>query len=150
MADSQKQNIINSIFSKKNSKSSAQLGEIYVSHIKVWEDDDGGGKKPRYLIVSVTNDGYGFIRKAKLNINGSFSVGKIWRLEEMCGVKIVNPLEFTFTIRKIYRWQSEKEADQATFLKALIRLFRTITNRTAALKLEGTETLGIGRWILTR
>lgn len=36
------------------------------------------------------SNGSGFIHKSKLNTNGTFSVGKTWKLRELRGVQIVN------------------------------------------------------------
>lgn len=42
------------------------------------------------LTVVEANSGQGFIHKAKLNNNGSFSVGKTWRLAELRGLEVLN------------------------------------------------------------
>lgn len=39
---------------------------------------------------SEASDGTGCIHKSKLNTNGSFSVGKTWKLSELRGVEVVN------------------------------------------------------------
>lgn len=51
MAD-QRETIIASVFSRRNAAGS--LEETYVSHIKIWEDagPEGGGRKPRYILLS--------------------------------------------------------------------------------------------------
>ena len=48
MAD-QRQKIIASVFSRRNA--SGNLEETYVSHVKIWEDAEGG-RKPRYILLS--------------------------------------------------------------------------------------------------
>lgn len=40
-------------------------------------------------LVEASN-GSGFIHKSKLNTNGSFSVGKTWRLAELHGIQVLN------------------------------------------------------------
>lgn len=40
--------------------------------------------------VSEASNGHGFIHKSKLNANGTFSVGKTWKLEDLRGIEIVN------------------------------------------------------------
>ncbi|KAF9015545.1 exocyst complex component, sec3 subunit [Cyathus striatus] len=136
MAD-QRQNIISSVFSKRNA--SGSLEETYVSHVKIWEDagTEGGGRKPRYILLSQANNGTGFIHKSKLNTNGTFSVGKTWKLAELRAIQVLNPLAFNITLSRTYRWQTENQIDQANFLEALIRLFHTITQGSAPLHLEG-------------
>lgn len=104
--DSVRQRIISSVFSRRNATGGAE--EVYVAHVKVFEDaaEDDGGRKPRYIIISRKNlytvrvtiltttaeagSRSGFIHKSKLNANGSFSVGKSWRLAELRGVEVVN------------------------------------------------------------
>jgi hypothetical protein len=49
--DYTKQRIIASVFDKRNS--GAAIQEIYVGHIKIWEDaGEDSGKKPRYILLS--------------------------------------------------------------------------------------------------
>ncbi|KAG6830301.1 hypothetical protein H0H92_001379 [Tricholoma furcatifolium] len=86
----QRQRIIASVFSRRNA--TGGLEETYVSHVKIWEDagPEGGGRKPRYILLSQASNGSGFIHKSKLNTNGTFSVGKTWRLPELRAVHVVN------------------------------------------------------------
>jgi exocyst complex component 1 len=102
MAD-QRQRIIASVFSRRNAL--GDLEETYVSHVKIWEDAEGG-RKPRYILLSrmcsqlsplsdsiyflsEASNGGGYIHKSKLNTNGTFSVGKTWRLAELRGIQVV-------------------------------------------------------------
>lgn len=48
--DRARQRIIASVFDKRNA--GADVQESYVAHIKIWEDSDGQGKKPRYILIS--------------------------------------------------------------------------------------------------
>jgi len=78
-----------------------------VAHIKIWEDagPEGGGRKPRYILLSgkynictaldvdidialESSNGSAFIHKSKLNSNGTFSVGKTWRLPEVRAIQV--------------------------------------------------------------
>ncbi|KAF8078783.1 exocyst complex component, sec3 subunit [Lyophyllum atratum] len=135
MAD-QRQKIIASVFSRRNATGS--LEETYVSHVKIWEDagPEGGGRKPRYILLSQANNGSGFIHKSKLNTNGTFSVGKTWRLPELRAIQVVNPLSFNITLSRTYRWQTENQGDQSSFLEALVHLFHTVAPGSS-LQLEG-------------
>ena len=47
MAD--RERIIASVFSRRNA--SGRLEESYVSHVKVWEEAEGG-RKPRYILLA--------------------------------------------------------------------------------------------------
>ncbi|OSD03282.1 hypothetical protein PYCCODRAFT_1434698 [Trametes coccinea BRFM310] len=133
-SDSIRQRIISSVFTKLN-------GESYAGHIKIWEEApaDEGGKKPRYIILSQANDSQGFIHKSKLNANGSFSVGKTWRLNELRGIEVLNPLAFNITMSRTYRWQTENQTDQSNFLTSLVQLFRIVTGGNAPLELIGVR-----------
>lgn len=42
------------------------------------------------IVFPESNGGAGFIHKSKLNSNGSFSVGKTWKLSELRGVEVLN------------------------------------------------------------
>ncbi|KAE9408272.1 hypothetical protein BT96DRAFT_914199 [Gymnopus androsaceus JB14] len=132
-----KNRIIESVFSRRNAAGS--LEESYVSHVKIWEDagPEGGGRKPRYILLSQANNGSGFIHKSKLNTNGTFSVGKTWRLAELRGLSVIGPLAFNITLSRTYRWQTESQPEQDEFIKATIQLFQSVTGGSAPLRLEG-------------
>ncbi|KAK2461629.1 hypothetical protein APHAL10511_006092 [Amanita phalloides] len=128
----ERQRIITSVFSRRNAQ--GVLEETYVSHVKIWEESDGG-KKLRYILLSQAGSGTGYMHKSKLNSNGSFSVGKTWLLSDLRALHVLNPLSFNITLSRTYRWQTENQTDQINFLHSLIRLFRTGTS--TPLRLEG-------------
>ncbi|PBL01169.1 exocyst complex component sec3 subunit [Armillaria gallica] len=143
----QRQRIIDSVFSRRNA--SGSIEESYVSHIKILEDSpETGGTKPRYILLSQTINGNGFLHKSKLNTNGTFSVGKTWRLPELRAVQVTSVQSFNITLSRTYRWRTENAADQVKFLEALIPLFHTVTGGKAPLQVEGfpsTEDIPQGR-----
>ncbi|KAJ7706358.1 exocyst complex component sec3 subunit [Mycena rosella] len=126
MAD-QRQTIISSVFSRRNA--AGVLEESYVAHVKIWEDagSEGGGRKPRYILLSQASNGNGFLHKSKLNTNGSFSVGKTWRLPELRALQVIDGSSFNITLSRTYRWETEKPEDQLQFLESLIQLFRAVS-----------------------
>ncbi|XP_006453994.1 hypothetical protein AGABI2DRAFT_61670 [Agaricus bisporus var. bisporus H97] len=130
-----KQSIIASVFSRRNA--TGNFEETYVSHIKIWEDAGPEGRKARYILLSQASNGNGFLHKSKHNNNGSFSVGKTWRLAELRGLQALGPLAFNITLSRTYKWQTESAIDQNNFLSALIRLFRQFSGTSAPLRLEG-------------
>lgn len=92
-------------------------------------------------------EGEGLIHKSKMNSNGTFSVGKTWRLNELRGVEVTDvsctfvswshcvltptqPLTFNVTLARAYRWQTEKASEQVEFLHALVDLFRSVSGGT--------------------
>lgn len=122
--DSDRQRIISSVFNRRNAAGSE---ETYVSHVKIWEDaGPEADLKPRYILLARNSDGHCFIHKSKMNSNGTFSVGKTWKLNELRAVEVVNPLAFNITLARTYRWQTEHSNEQLAFLHALVDLFRTI------------------------
>ncbi|KAI6108443.1 exocyst complex component Sec3-domain-containing protein [Pisolithus croceorrhizus] len=134
--DHTRQRIISSVFDKRNAGASVQ--ESYVAHVKIWEDTgEGQGKKPRYILLSRASDSTGFVHKSKLNTNGSFSVGKTWRLAELRGIEVVNPTFFNITLGRTYKWQAENPVDQSAFIHALIDLFRSLVG--GHLQLQGVN-----------
>lgn len=136
--DHTKQRIIASVFDKRNS--GAAIQETYVGHIKIWEDaGEDSGKKPRYILLSQGSDGTGFLHKSKLNTNGSFSVGKTWKLSELRGIEVLNPASFNITLARTYKWQTENHLDQANFISAAVKLFYLVTNGTSTLHLVGVR-----------
>ncbi|KAG2120700.1 exocyst complex component Sec3-domain-containing protein [Suillus discolor] len=136
--DHTKQRIIASVFDKRNT--GAAIKETYVGHIKIWEDaGEDSGKKPRYILLSQGSDGTGFLHKSKLNTNGSFSVGKTWKLSELRGIEVSNPASFNITLARTYKWQTENHLDQANFISAAVKLFYIVTNGTGTLHLVGVR-----------
>ncbi|KAG2159680.1 exocyst complex component Sec3-domain-containing protein [Suillus bovinus] len=136
--DHTKQRIIASVFDKRNS--GADIQETYIGHIKIWEDaGEDSGKKPRYILLSQGSDGSGFLHKSKLNTNGSFSVGKTWKLSELRGIEVSNPVSFNITLARTYKWQTENHLDQANFISAAVKLFYIVTNGTGTLHLVGVR-----------
>ncbi|KAJ1301562.1 hypothetical protein OPQ81_008810 [Rhizoctonia solani] len=110
--------------------------EDYVSHIKIWEENvpttgqaptDEGALKPRYILLTISMNGKGFIHKSKRNTNGTFSVGKTWKLEELKGVEVLGPRAIAITMSRVYRWQTEKEREQIAFLESTVQLFYRVT-----------------------
>ncbi|KAI6153692.1 exocyst complex component Sec3-domain-containing protein [Pisolithus tinctorius] len=123
--DHTRQRIITSVFDKRNA--GAAIQESYVAHVKIWEDaGEGQGKKPRYILLSRASDSTGFIHKSKLNTNGSFSVGKTWKLAELRGIEVFNPIFFNITLGRTYKWQTENPVDQSAFIHAVVDLFRSL------------------------
>ncbi|KIY45788.1 hypothetical protein FISHEDRAFT_48677 [Fistulina hepatica ATCC 64428] len=125
MSDQQRATIIASVLNRRNA--AGNLEETYVSHVKIWEDSPEG-RKPRYILLSEASNGSGFIHKSKMNTNGTFSVGKTWKLADLRAVVVVNPTSFNVTLGRTYRWQTEDATDQANFVEALVRLFKTLTS----------------------
>ncbi|KAH7885936.1 exocyst complex component Sec3-domain-containing protein [Phlebopus sp. FC_14] len=120
-SDRIRQRIITSVFDKRNAGTA--ILESYVAHIKIWEDaGEGQGKKPRYILLSRASDNTGLIHKSKLNTNGSFSVGKTWKLSELRGIEVVNPMSWNITLARTYKWQTESHVDQSTFIRSLVDL----------------------------
>ncbi|KAI9461762.1 exocyst complex component Sec3-domain-containing protein [Boletus coccyginus] len=123
--DRARQRIVASVFDKRNA--AADVLESYVAHIKIWEDaGEEQGKKPRYIILSRATDNSGFIHKSKLNTNGSFSVGKTWKLAELRSIQVVNSGSFNITLARTYKWQTENAVDQTAFVRAIVDLFRAL------------------------
>ena len=110
------------------------------------------------LVIEATS-GSGFIHKSKLNTNGTFSVGKTWRLAELRAINVISvcvlaafsyqrftvqqPLAFNLTLSRTYRWQTENREDQVNFLDDLVRLFHTVTNGQTSLQLDGVQNFNI-------
>ncbi|GJJ09890.1 hypothetical protein Clacol_004114 [Clathrus columnatus] len=79
-----KAKIIASVFTKRSPP------ETYICHVKIWEDTEDGTRKPRYLLLSRNSTDDGFIHKSKMNTNGTFSIGKTWRLIELRAVEVTD------------------------------------------------------------
>jgi hypothetical protein len=53
----------------------------------------------------------------------------------------LQPISFNITLSRTYRWDTESRDDQAQFLQAIVRLFRTETRGAAPLHLDGVPEL---------
>ncbi|GJJ15524.1 hypothetical protein Clacol_009802 [Clathrus columnatus] len=115
-----KAKIIASVFTKRSPP------ETYICHVKIWEDTEDGTRKPRYLLLSRNSTDDGFIHKSKMNTNGTFSIGKTWRLIELRAVEVTDPNNFTLTLGRAYRWQAEDSKQQSEFVGAVVNTFRTL------------------------
>jgi hypothetical protein len=75
-----------------------------------------------------------------MNSNGTFSVGKTWKLNELRAVEVVTvsyasillpypvltrkqPSSFNITLARTYMWQTEQANEQLEFLHLLVDLF---------------------------
>ncbi|KZO92800.1 hypothetical protein CALVIDRAFT_601259 [Calocera viscosa TUFC12733] len=121
--------IIRSLFSKRWADGS--LEETYVSHLLILENvagEDGTSDiKKRYLLLSINRSGRGIVHKAKENSNGTFSVGKTWKLEELQAVEAHTAISFSLKFSRRYKWNTTNEREQAQFLNAVIDAYRRVT-----------------------
>ncbi|KLO20758.1 hypothetical protein SCHPADRAFT_816552 [Schizopora paradoxa] len=129
--ESVKQKIIQSVFPRRPD-------EEYVSHLKIWENDNGADK-PRFILLSRSTSGTHNIHKSRLNPNGTFSVGKTWKMSELHGVEVQAPLDINITFARSYRWQTESQNDQDRFLDNLVKLYRETTGSTSGLRISQTR-----------
>ncbi|KAG8937030.1 hypothetical protein FRC03_004096 [Tulasnella sp. 419] len=120
-----RQAIIESVFSRRTADGS--LVDNYVSHIKVYEEEPGG-IKARYILLSIDWQGYGHVHKSRQNANGTFSIGKSWKLEDLREIEIVSPTSFKLSFARSYRWSTDRQDDQTSFLEAVVRLFRQVNS----------------------
>ncbi|KAI0305016.1 exocyst complex component Sec3-domain-containing protein [Russula brevipes] len=120
--DSVRRRIISSVFSRRNA--SGVSDETFITHVKIWEDaGPDADLKPRYILLARNLNGEGFIHKSKMNSNGTFSVGKTWKLNELRAVEVVTPSSFNITLARTYMWQTEQSNEQLEFLHILVDLF---------------------------
>ncbi|KZT33260.1 hypothetical protein SISSUDRAFT_1054465 [Sistotremastrum suecicum HHB10207 ss-3] len=129
-----RQRINASLFSREASR--GVPNGTYLSHVKIWEDDEQGGRKPRFIVLAQDGEGRGKIYKTKINTGGSFSIGKSWDLDGLRGVEVLSPAAFNITLNRTYRWDTENSKEQVHFVNTLIRTFRDLT-RGAPLNVVG-------------
>ncbi|OCB87846.1 hypothetical protein A7U60_g4980 [Sanghuangporus baumii] len=125
--------IIDSVFNKRNASGEGPL-EYYVGHLKIWEVEQVGGgasEKARYIILARTSDNSPLIHKSRLNPNGTFSVGKTWKLEDLRAIEVPQSEatgqpspEIIVTFARTYTWQTADVDDQIRFLSQVYFLFK--------------------------
>ncbi|THH10168.1 hypothetical protein EW145_g1521 [Phellinidium pouzarii] len=130
-----KSRIIDSVFNKRNAASNGP-GESYISHLKIWEIESGIDK-PRYIILAGASSGSPLIHKSRVNPNGTFSVGKTWKLADLRGVEVPSPLEIHISFARTYVWQTESLRDQDRFLSTVVSLFKEYVGPISSLRISG-------------
>jgi hypothetical protein len=133
--------------------------ESYITHIRILEDSaypstpppstaDPATKKPRLIIVAVRKSGRVRMHKARENVNGTFSIGKTWTLDDLAAVKSYSgstpkSLEeeqqkqwaggtgFVVTIGKPYYWQANTQKEKQFFVASLVKIYTKYTGGKA-------------------
>ncbi|KAL8729751.1 MAG: hypothetical protein Q9181_004896 [Wetmoreana brouardii] len=151
--EDEKNRIIDSCFSRKDTD--GQATESYITHIRIVDDaaypsspppaqSPDENKKNRVIIVAVRKTGRVRMHKARENVNGSFSVGKTWNLDDLNSIQSythlrpISPEEqqnkqragevgFIVTITKPYYWQAGTAKEKDFFIFSLIKIFRKYT-----------------------
>lgn len=125
--------------------------ESYITHIRIIEDatypstppppnSSPEVKKPRLIIVAVRKSGRVRLHKARENVNGTFSIGKTWPLDDLTAVESFNgatpknaeeeqrklwagPVGFIVTLGKPYYWQAVTQKEKQFFVASLVKIF---------------------------
>jgi hypothetical protein len=133
--------------------------ESYITHIRIIEDaaypsgppppnSNPDAKKPRLIIVAVRKSGRVRMHKARENVNGTFSIGKTWALDDLSAVQSfsgstpTNPQEeqekqwaggngFIVTIGKPYYWQANTPKEKQFFIASLVKIYTKYTGGKA-------------------
>jgi hypothetical protein len=133
--------------------------ESYITHIKIIEDaaypsspappnSNPNAKKPRLIIVAVRKSGRVRMHKARENVNGSFSIGKTWLLDDLTAVQSYSGavpstqeeaqqkewaggVGFTVTIGKPYYWQAHTQKEKQFFIASLVKIYTKYTGGKA-------------------
>lgn len=129
--------------------------ESYITHIRIEEDGaypstppppnaNPAAKKPRLIIVAVRKSGRVKMHKARENVNGTFSIGKTWMLDDLSAVQsfsgsVPTTIEeeqhkqwaggvgFVVTIGKPYYWQANTQKEKQFFIASLVKIYTKYT-----------------------
>ncbi|CAK3887105.1 Exocyst complex component SEC3 [Lecanosticta acicola] len=153
--EDEKRRIMESCFSKLDQN--GQLTESYITHIRIIEDaahpssppppdSPESNKKPRLIIIAVRSTGRVRMHKARENMNGSFSIGKTWNMEELCAIESYSHsaappqtekeaqyrnwagnVGFTVTVSKPYYWQAGTTKEKDFFIASAVKIYRKYT-----------------------
>ncbi|KAI9729645.1 MAG: hypothetical protein M1818_008448 [Claussenomyces sp. TS43310] len=151
--EDEKRRIIDSCFNKKDTDGT--LLESYITHIRIVEDaaypssppppdSNPDAKKPRLIIVAVRKSGRVRMHKARENINGTFSIGKTWPLDDLTGVESFSgavprsveeeqrkqwagAVGFVVSIGKPYYWQANTQKEKQFFIASLVKIYTKYT-----------------------
>ena len=131
------------------------MSESYITHIRIEEDaaypsspppasSVADNKKQRVIIVAVRKSGRVRMHKARENVNGTFSIGKTWVLDDLTVIESyanaipanaeeqqnkqrAGVLGFTVTVQKPYYWQAGTAKEKEFFIFSLIKIFKKYT-----------------------
>jgi hypothetical protein len=129
--------------------------ETYITHIRIQEDaayrasppppsSDPSSKKNRVIIISVRAYGRVLIHKGRENANGSFSIGKTWKMDDLSGIenfvymkpkneeeenhqKWAGETGFTVFIQKPYYWEASTAKEKKFFIESMVKIFHKYT-----------------------
>jgi len=135
--------------------------ESYITHIRIVEDaaypssppppnSNPELKKPRLIIVAVRKSGHVRMHKARENLNGTFSIGKTWPLDDLSAVESFSgaatsssedeqrkqwagSVGFIVTIGKPYYWQANTQKEKQFFIASLVKIYAKYTGGKAPL-----------------
>lgn len=135
--------------------------ESYITHIRIVEDaaypslppppnSNPELKKPRLIIVAVRKSGHVRMHKARENLNGTFSIGKTWPLDDLSAVESFSGtttsssedeqrkqwaggVGFIVTIGKPYYWQANTPKEKQFFIASLVKIYTKYTGGKAPL-----------------
>ncbi|KAI9151945.1 Exocyst complex component 1 [Paramyrothecium foliicola] len=148
--EDEKRRIVDSCFGKKDVDGSVL--ETYITHIRITEfathpttppppqARTPDVEKPRVIIVAVRKSGRVRMHKSKENINGTFSIGKTWNLDDLSRIESftgyqTNPNHrewagdtgFVVTLGKPYYWQAQSDKEKKFFIASLIKIYAKYT-----------------------
>ena len=67
------------------------------------------------------------MHKTRENINGTFSIGKTWGIDQLERLEEIDALGFIITVQKPYYWMTETPKEKYAFVTALITIYRRFT-----------------------
>ncbi|CAI1947379.1 hypothetical protein SEUBUCD646_0E00890 [Saccharomyces eubayanus] len=129
--------IISFCFSRPDHKT-GEPPSNYITHVRIIEDSKFPSSKPppdsrlenkkkRILILSAKpkNSKLIQIHKARENSDGSFQIGRTWKLNELLRVErdLDIPEGFLLTMGKQYYWETNSAKERTVFIKSLITLY---------------------------
>ncbi|KAF2744664.1 hypothetical protein M011DRAFT_470252 [Sporormia fimetaria CBS 119925] len=151
--DDERRRITESCFSKTDEK--GQLVESYITHIRIQEDgaypqappppnSNPASKKARVIIVAVRSTGRVRIHKARENVNGTFSIGKTWNMEELSAIENfvhsrpksdeeaqrkqwAGDVGFVVTVQKPYYWEAGTAKEKEFFIGSMVKIYHKYT-----------------------
>jgi hypothetical protein len=129
--------------------------ESYITHIRIVEDaaypssppppnSNPELKKARVIIVAVRKSGHVRMHKARENVNGTFSIGKTWPLDDLSAVESFSGgkptniegeqrkqwaggVGFIVSVGKPYYWQANTQKEKQFFIASLVKIYTKYT-----------------------
>ncbi|KAI9015084.1 exocyst complex component Sec3-domain-containing protein [Gaertneriomyces semiglobifer] len=108
--------------------SSDKYNEQLILNSRVWEENKKGGRKARWICITVKKNMKYRIHKVKQSKSG-YSISKSWGLDDIKLIEDAEDVHVTVNLGKTYRWSLDDKQAKSELLYTLMKLCRRYLKR---------------------